>query len=304
MVPERDEGITPEVAVDAIENIVGTFPGYRRAHAKGIAFEAIFQPNGATASITTARHLQTEPVPAIVRFSHSSPTPKPHEAFVPIKGMSVRFQLSNNEITNLTMANIPVFITKTPEAFIRLLQVMSKEPLSIKEKFEVIRDSPEFHTIPKLMKALKPVSSFASETYNSLHAYYLVNQQGEKQAVRFKWEPIIHGKDTSVSSSKIDLETELVHRQDKECIRFRLLVQLASPSDSIDDPSIMWPEDRKTIEAGVLTLTQVREDRAEELVFDPTVVTEGIECSNDPVLHFRSAVYKESASRRLRERRK
>lgn len=303
MTIDNDEDITPITAVDTIEKLAGKFPGFRRAHAKGVAFDAVFQPNGALSSYTTADHLQAETVPAIVRFSHSAPNPELNEALMPIKGMSVMFQLPFEKHTNLTMANIPVFITKTPEDFVRLLQMMSKESqLTLMERFEVFRKSPEFATIPDLLKSLKPVSSFAEETYHALHAYYLVDDHMNKHAVRFRWVPVETSSEQVESSSKKDLESELLHRLEQGSVQFRLVVQFAEAGDDVNDSSVKWPKERKLVEAGVLTLQQMREDSAEDVVFDPTVIVDGLECSDDPVLHFRSLAYAESAKRRYAER--
>lgn len=292
--------VTAVEAVDTIEQVADVHVGYRRAHAKGVAYDAVFQPSGAFAKYTTASHFQTQQVQAIVRFSHSSSSPHSHELLNPIKGMAVRFLLADGKYTNLTMANIPVFITKTPEAFVQLLQVFTKDPLSFKEKLNALRELPEFHTIPKLLSTVKPVTSFANESYRSLHTYYLVNEHVEKTAVRFKWEPVCNnaGKLTDAT----ELETELEQRLADKQVAFRLMVQFADKSDPLNDPSIAWPENRKTVESGVLTLKNRREDGAEEYIFDPTVLPHGMECSDDPVLHFRSQAYKESAARRQRER--
>ncbi|WP_438318053.1 catalase [Sporosarcina sp. FA9] len=298
----RNEEVIAKETVDAIEKVIGISPGYRRVHAKGIAFNAVFEPSGTASSLTTAYHLQNEKMHVIVRFSHTFSSPELYEALVPIKGMAVHFLLPNDQFTTLTMVNIPVFITKTPEAFINLLKIMSKGSLTVGERFEKLRKSLEWNTIPKVLFHLKPVASFSTETYHALHTYYLIDRNGEKQAVRFKWEPILNTTLEKSSLKHGDLEKEIVSKLEKMPIRFRLILQLASLEDPIDDPSVEWPEDRKTIDAGVLTLKEVIADGAEELVFDPTVITQGIECSEDLVLHFRSAVYKESANRRLRER--
>ncbi|MHC8517769.1 catalase [Sporosarcina sp. ITBMC105] len=292
--------VTAVEAVDTIEQVADVHVGYRRAHAKGVAYDAMFQPSDAIAKYTTAPHFQTQPVQAIVRFSHSSPSPHSPELLNPIKGMAVRFMLENGGFTNLTMANIPVFVTKTPEAFVQLLQVFAKDTLSFKEKLNALRDSPEFHTIPKLLSSLKPVRSFALESYHSLHAYYLVNTHDEKAAVRFKWEPV--QSETAKLSNSTDLETELEQRLEQEQVKFRLMVQFAEGTDLINDPSTPWPEDRKNVAGGVLTLSRRREDGAEDYQFDPTVLPKGMECTDDPVLHFRSQAYEESATRRQRER--
>ncbi|MFD1928005.1 catalase [Sporosarcina siberiensis] len=299
-----DEEEIAKETVDAIEKIVGISPGYRRVHAKGISFNAVFEPSGMASSLTTASHLQKEKTSVIVRFSHTFSSPERYEALVPIKGMAVHFLLPNNQFTVLTMVNVPVFITKTPEAFINLLKVMSKDSLTGRVKFEKLRKSFEWSTIPKVLLSLKPVASFSTETYHALHTYYLIGSNGEKQAVRFKWVPIINESLEKSSLKHGDLEKEIATKLDKMPIRFRLILQLATSEDPIEDPSVEWPDERQTIDAGLLTLKEVIADGAEDLVFDPTVVTEGIECSEDPVLQFRSSVYKESALRRHGERKK
>lgn len=303
MTIESDKDITPVVAVDTIENLAGEFPGFRRAHAKGIAFDATFVPNGELADYTTADHLQTVSVPAIVRFSHSSPRPELNEALMPIKGMAVRFELPGNKYTNLTMANIPVFITKTPEDFIRLLQMMSKEsPLTVMERLEVFRKSPEFSTVPDLLKSLKSVSSFAEETFHALHTYYLVDSHCDKHPVRFRWIPVDAIDEQNDTSSKKDLESEILHRLQRGTVQFRLVVQFAEPGDELNDSSVKWPKERKLVEAGILTINEMRQDSAENIIFDPTAIVDGVECSDDPVLLFRSPAYLESAKRRQAER--
>ena len=64
----------------------------------------------------------------------------------------------------------------------------------------------------------------------------------------------------------------------------------------------MWPAERRRISAGTLELTGLESDREKDgdvLVFDPTRVTDGIELSDDPVLHARRHAYSVSAYKRL-----
>ncbi|WP_339251361.1 catalase [Sporosarcina sp. FSL W8-0480] len=303
MFGNEDKYIAPDEAVDAIEDFAGRYPGYRRAHAKGIAFEAEFVPNGNVASLTKAQHLLGEKVQTVVRYSHSTVTPDPPEWLVPFKGMAVRFSLPNGGVTNLTMANIPVFITKTPEAFVRLLKMMTKGELSWREKWRVLRKDTEFRAVPTLLKQLKPTVSFAEETYYALHSYYLVNEQNKRQAVRFRWVPVLEEERGLLAGRMDDLEAELIDRMKSGDVQFRLVIQIAGEGDLVDDPSVRWPEERPMIDAGILTLKSVREDAAERLVFDPTIEVQGLECSDDPILRYRSSVYAESSGRRLREER-
>ena len=61
-------------------------------------------------------------------------------------------------------------------------------------------------------------------------------------------------------------------------LRWDLVLQFPEPGDTLDDATRRWPDDRRTLVAGV-------------------------ELSNDPLLGFRSQVYAESHHRRTHEAR-
>ena len=86
-------------------------------------------------------------------------------------------------------------------------------------------------------------------------------------------------------------------------VRWELTFELANDGDPTDDQLIAWPASRARIHAGTLTLTGEHpdQDAVEGMVFDPTNVPAGIECSDDPLLAFRSAVYRTSHAARTRE---
>jgi catalase len=80
-----------------------------------------------------------------------------------------------------------------------------------------------------------------------------------------------------------------------------VLAQIAEDGDPVDDPTVVWPDDRRKVTLGRLDVTGLAHDRehgGDVLVFDPTRVTDGIECSDDPILQFRSDAYAESVLRR------
>ncbi|GKV65279.1 MULTISPECIES: catalase [Sporosarcina] len=289
----------PLSAIGAINTIESAFQvknNLRRAHAVGLAFDAKFQPTGAAEPFTTAAHLQQKEVSAIVRFSHSSTKPNPHKKMNPIKGMAVRFQLTANTFTNLTMANIPVFISETPEEFINLLQTFERDKSDWSKRLDFLLHDADYRAFATILRKLKPFKNFETLHYYALHTYYLINERQQKQAVRFEWQPVTSNESNMEGT---DMESTLIKKvQSGELIQFRLLIQLAESGDPVDNPAIAWPSNRRKIEAGVLTLLSLRPDNAEKLVFDPTVTTPGLECSEDPVLRFRSSAYAESARRR------
>ena len=80
------------------------------------------------------------------------------------------------------------------------------------------------------------------------------------------------------------------------CSRFR------GEDDPLDDPTAVWPDERERVVAGRLEITELVDDPESDGhidVFDPTRVVDGIELSDDPILHARARAYSVSAYRRL-----
>jgi len=75
---------------------------------------------------------------------------------------------------------------------------------------------------------------------------------------------------------------------------------VAEKDDPVDNPTIVWPETRKKVELGTLTITKaVADSQAAEkkLLFVPGALVPGIEPA-DPMIGARSAAYIVSLSRR------
>ena len=97
------------------------------------------------------------------------------------------------------------------------------------------------------------------------------------------------------------LMDELPQRLKQGAVTFHLKAQLAAPGDSTKDPAQPWPDDRKLVDLGVLTIEKAVADSAEAqktLLFLPGQLTDGIEQSDDPLIDVRNGAYAESFSRR------
>ncbi|RUT35498.1 catalase family peroxidase [Paenibacillus zeisoli] len=306
MHPHRPDPRTlAQQAVDTIEDFDGPYRGFRRAHAKGACFSAVFTPNGSAASLTTASHLQNTEVPAVVRFSGSNPNPNMADLLSPAKGMAVQFHLPDQSITNIVAASIPVFFARTPESFIDIMKTAAafkQKELSLPEKIGAIIDhfseskNAFFH-----LGALKPPASYATIPYYSIHAFYLVNDKGDRQAVKYEWEPDLGVHTLSAKEAKSlpsdYLEEDLIKRTGEARVRFKLNLVLGEPSDPTDDPTLIWSDQRTRLEVGTLSITGPIPE-PESLVMDPTLLTPGIELSEDPILNFRHEAYAISHHRR------
>ena len=76
-------------------------------------------------------------------------------------------------------------------------------------------------------------------------------------------------------------------------VTFTWYAQLAEPSDVVDDPATAWPDDRRRVPLGTLTIDQVGPNSPEadrSLMFMPGTLPPGIEAA-DPMLTIRNASY-------------
>jgi catalase len=152
--------------------------------------------------------------------------------------------------------------------------------------------------------------SYLTCAYNSLHAYRLTSSTGQQRFIRYRWEPEAGEanvtEDQEWTLPRDYLQEDLRERLARGPAAFTLTARVAAEGDPTDDSTAAWPEDRERVPLGRLEITGIATDRERDgdiLVFDPTRVTGGIDCSDDPILHFRPHAYEESVYRRTGVRR-
>ena len=72
--------------------------------------------------------------------------------------------------------------------------------------------------------------------------------------------------------------------------------------DPEDNPTLLWPKERREIKAGTLTISSAMPQKGadcEKINFDPLVMSDGIAPTIDPILLFRSPAYAVSFGKRL-----
>jgi catalase len=255
--------------------------------------------------------MQDDPVRVTVRFSNGSGDPNaPDGERREGRGMAVKFYLPDGSTTDIVSITIPVFFVSTPDDFLGFTQARKPDPETGEPDMEklggFLADHPETGAALQLiLPTLVPPRSYATCTYNSLHAFQLVNEEGEGRWVRYRFVPEAGEEqmpDEDLETAPPDyLQQEIRERLEHEPVRFTLVARLAEDGDPLDDPTGAWPEERETVELGTLELTGLdttRETGDDVLVFDPTRATDGIELSDDPILHIRSHAYSVSVERR------
>ena len=95
-------------------------------------------------------------------------------------------------------------------------------------------------------------------------------------------------------------------RLSKGSVIFHVLVQVAEDGDDVTNATVIWPETRKLVEFGTVTLSERVDELAPErrkTIFDPVPKVDGIDPSGDPLIDVRSDVYLLSGRRQRATRR-
>src|SRR5258708_23493191 len=295
---------------EAMAQDPGTKPGYRVAHAKGIVCEGTFVSSAGAAALSKAAHFQRGSVPLTIRFSDGSADP-----FVPAnshnagpRGMAVRFTLPGGGLTDVEGQNHNGFAVGTGEEFLALLNAALATDPSRPHPWPI---EGFLRAHPRALKFVQHTAvvpaSYGTAAYFSNNAFVFVNKDGVKQAGRYQFLPVAGRRDLSDAAagakSRDFLAEELRTRFARGPVEFRLVVQLANAGDPTNDASLVWPDDRRTIEMGTIRITSVVTDSdsaQKALVFFPTSLTDGIELSDDPLPALRTSAYALSFARRQR----
>ena len=225
------------------------------------------------------------------------------------RGMATKFYAPGDARTDIVAITLPCFFVRTPEDFVKFTRVQKPSPRSGKPRplrvLGFLLRHREALPAVRGFQAQKPPASYATVVYNSIHSFKWLDADGGERFVRYRWVPEAGEESITKEEAKSRgadyLQDEIRTRLEQGPVRFRLQVRLAADGDAVDDPTKAWPESRETVEVGVLELTGLdttREQGGDVLVFDPMRVTDGIEPSADPILHFRRAAYDVSVQRR------
>jgi catalase len=268
----------------------------RFVHAKGIVCKGAFQASPDAVAISRAAHLGSGSVPVTVRFSDGAPdiTIPDNSPDAAPRGMAIRFRG-----TDIMAISHNGFVVGTGEDFPALLKAQAATDPSKPHPWPIEAFLGSHPKALKFVQDPKPVPvSFVTESFYGNNAFIFVNSKGQKQAGRFQIVPVSGPQYLDDAAAKAKppsfLSEELRPRLAEAPARLRLLLQVAEPGDQTNDGSVVWPDDRKKVELGIITITSVVPDSAaaeRELAFDPTRLVDGIELSDDPLPALRSRVY-------------
>jgi catalase len=296
-----------EKLVQALDTIFGLHPGFRSAHAKGLMCTGTFTPSPEAAKLSRAPHANKPSTPVTVRYSDSTGVPTipdndPQKSGP--RGCAVRFHLGEHEHTDIIAQSTDGFQVRTGEEFLEFLRAAAAAGAGKPEAMGAFLAS--HPNAKRFVETPKPIpTSFAREAFFAVTAFKFTNAQGASRFGRFRIRPsdgteYLSDTDAAKKSANF-LFDEIGPRLAKGPIKLGVFVQMAESGDKVDDASVTWPNSRKEIPFGTITLTARVDDQELErrkIIFDPVPRVDGIDSAGDPLTEVRADVYLLSGRRR------
>src|ERR1700730_13253820 len=292
-----DAALTTQI-VDTFYKIYGSHPGFRVNHAKGVVAEGSFVATPGASALSRATLFDGSRIPVTVRFSNDGGFPSvPDGAPSNPKGMAVKFHMPDGTEVDMVILAVKFFPVATGEEFRDLLVAISESPADAPKPTKLDEFTASHPAFPASFGSAPTPDSFADQEYHGIDAFIFVDKAAHRQAVRYIMTPeraVSLTVDEAARKPPDFLVDDLPRRIAKRPVVFHLKAQLAAAGDQTQDPSKPWPDNRKVVDLGVLTLDKPVADSLEaqkKLLFLPNRLTDGIELSDDRLPVIRSEVY-------------
>lgn len=295
--------------VDALQRLGGPKAGLRKAHPKGVCFTGSFMPDAASAASVTRSPAYTAKAAYAVtgRFSQAGPNPAAPDNSHDGRGLAVRLAPDADSRMDLVLVSTPMFLAANPRDFLELLQAVGPDPATGKPDKARLDAYLAAHPAPGRVAAWQkshPVfASYATTPYFGIHAFRFTNAQGQSIKGKIVAEPVggaVGLDDDEAKARGADfLQSELAAHVARQPAAIDIFVQIGEAADPTDDPSVAWPDERRKVHLGRLSIDKVNGQECAGELFMPTTLTPGVETLDDPLLPVRAQAYAVSFGRRI-----
>jgi catalase len=305
------DGVTGRELVYSLEQAYGVYKGQRRNHTKGVGALGSFVGTQEATAYSCSTMFSGQPVEVVARFSLAGGNAHSSDKERSARGMALEFRLPNGHLQHMTMLHTPMFFAAVPRTFFDKFVSLTPDPDTGKPnpaRYKAFVSShPDTNSQNHFLADENPPPNYANSAFFGIHSFKFVNAEMRTTIVRWRFVPhdgVKHLSDEELKSMPADfLEQALIQRVKSHPVKWDMIVTIGQPGDPEDDPTVLWPQDRKEFRAGTLTVTSAmpQEDAASYSInYDPLVMADGIAATNDPILQARSSSYGVSHSRRLR----
>jgi len=220
--------------------------------------------------------------------------------------MATRFHLAEHVHTDIIAHSFNGFPARNGVELLEFFQAVAASGPGAPTPPPIVAFLADHPTAKAFVEAPKPIpSSLARQPYFAINAFKFTNASGQSQFGRFRLVPDAGTEfltlDQASSKTADFLAAELSARLSRGSVIFRVLVQMAEDGDDVTNATVIWPETRKLVEFGTVTLSERVDELAPErrkIIFDPVPKVDGIDPSGDPLTEVRSDVYLLSGRRR------
>ena len=302
--------ITAQRFTNAIETSNGEiYPGFRRAHAKGVCVAGYFQGNGQGVALSSARLFAPVHTPFVGRMSVGGGSPYGLDGKARVRSMALELNSDDGQQWRMAMNSFPFFGVSSATAFYEQTRANAPDPATGKPDpaatAAFAKAHPEFARFAAWAKNAPWSTSWASTTFNGVNTFRFINAAGKTQHVRWSMQPqaafVAMTPAQRAAADDNFLSEDLHQRLLQGPLRWDMVVTVAQPGDSIVDPSQSWPQDREHINVGTVVIqstTPQATGACRDVNYDPLILPRGVLGSADPILAARSAVYSVSFNRR------
>jgi catalase len=272
-------------------------------------FSGTFVPSPDAAGLTRAPHASQLSTPVTVRFSASSGIPtiadNASEGSSPQR-MAIRFHLAEHVHTDIVAHSFNGFPARNGKEMLEFFEAVAASGPGAPTPPPIVAFLARHPAARAFVEAPKPIpSSLARQPYFAVNAFKFTNAGGQSRFGRFRLIPDAGTNfltaDQARGKTADFLAAEMSQRLSKGPAIFHVLVQLAEDGDNATDATVIWPETRKLVVFGAVTLNERVDELAPErrkIIFDPVPRVDRIDPSGDPLIEVRADVYLLSGRRR------
>ena len=290
---------TPQSMVGALHTAFGEHHA-RAVHAKGIILEGTFKASPQARALSKAMIFSGVAYPVTVRFSDFTGIPDIPDNIGDAnpRGFAIKIRMKGGAATDIVTHSFNGFPVATSDEFALFLRAIGASgpgvahPTPIEQFLDTHPIAKSFVTSQK-----PPPESYATAAYFGVNAFKFTDVRGKSVYVRYRFVPRAgehYLSPDGVKAAGADyLQPEIKLRVSRGPVAFDWYAQIAEAGDIIDNPSIAWPESRKLLKLGTITITSLPDDEGaadKETVFEPGNIPTGIAIA-DPMLAMRHAAY-------------
>jgi catalase len=290
---------TPSTMVGALHSAFGQHHA-RAVHAKGTILQGSFTPTPQARDLSQAKVFASGVVPVTVRFSDFTGIPDIPDTVGDAnpRGFALKFRVPSGDELDLVTHSFNGFPTRTSDEFAQLLRAIGTSGADAAKPTDLDTFLAAHPVARTFLTTQKPApESYGTLSYFGVNAFVFVDAKQQRRNVRYRLVPAAGEKFldavTLAKKGPNYLQEEIAGRVAAAPIVFDWYAQLADSGDLVDNPSIAWPEARKLVKLGTVTIDKLDDQQTTTdhgLLFLPARVAPGIEIA-DPMVAIRQAAY-------------